>query len=125
MDHTGIRRDIAAAVHQAVTDQLDGLNEAAMVRRSDALLASLPGIGGSRPTTTAMLLLRYHTPLHQELCSRDQPRVAAVSVEVELSELTRAVLLTAGIREGMSIDAALGMALVLYKRGVAPFCALP
>jgi hypothetical protein len=34
-------------------------------------------------------------------------------------------MLTIGSTEGVSIEAAVGLALVLYKRGVIPFCALP
>ena len=75
--------------------------------------------------TTAAVLGRYHLRLRQELCRGNQPRVTGATVEDELRELTRAVLVTAGAREGVSVEAAVGLALVLYNRGVAPFCALP
>ncbi len=123
MYQTEIRQDITTSVDRAMRARLDLLNEAATMGRSDALLATLPGVGGSRPATTAMLLRRYHTSLHRELCQANQPRVAAAPVEDELRELTRAILVTVGVREGISIEAAVGMALVLHKRGVAPFCA--
>ena len=125
MNQTGIRHDITTAVHQAMDEHLELLSEAAMVRRSDALLATLPGGSGSQPATTAMVLRRYQQRLQQELCDGNQPRATAATVQDELGEVTRAVLLTVGIGEGVSIDVAVGLALVLYKRGVAPFCALP
>ncbi len=120
-----IRQDIITSVDRALAARHDQLNEAAMVRRSDSLLATLPGVSGARAATTAMLLRRYHAPLRRELCQGNQPRVGAMAVEDELQELTRAVLVTIGIGEGISIEAAVGMALALHKRGVGPFCALP
>ncbi len=42
----------------------------------------------------------------------------------QLHDLTRAVLVT-GAAEGMSIEAGVGIALVLHTRGLAQFCALP
>ena len=125
MYQPGIRQDITSSVEQALHERLDVLNEAAMVRRSDALLATLPSVGGSQLATTPMLLRRYHTRLHHELCLGSQRRVAATTVQDELHDLTRAVLVTIGVGEGVSIEAAVGMARVLYKHGVAPFCALP
>ncbi len=124
MDQTDIWRDITTSVQRALQEQLDRLNEAGLVRHSDALLATLPRGGGS-PPTTAGFLGRYHTPLHQEVCRGNQPRATAATVADELHELTRAVLVTVGTREGISIDTAVGLALVLYTRGVAPFCARP
>ncbi len=123
MDQTDIWRDITTSVQRALQERLDRINEAGLVRHSDALLATLPR-GGS-PPTTAGLLRHYHTPLHQEVCRGNQPRATAATVADELRDLTRAVLVTVGAREGISIEAAVGLALVLYKRGVAPFCARP
>lgn len=125
MRQTEIRDDIASSVENALHARLDRLNEVAMVRRSDALLATLPGAGESQRTTTTTLLRRYHLPLQRELCRGNLPITASAAVEHELRELTRAVLVTVGIREGISIEAAVSIALVLHKRGVARFCALP
>ncbi len=125
MYQTEIWRDITTSVHQALFAKLDLLNEASLMHRSDALLAKLPGVTGSRMVTTAALLGRYHTPLHKELCRAHQPRTPSATVEDDLGEITRTVLVTIGIGEGVSVEAAVGMALVLYKRGVVPFCALP
>ena len=125
MYQTNIWQDITTSVNQALDVRLDLLDEVSLVRRSDALHTRLPGLTGSRSTTTAMLLGRYHTPLHKELCRAQQPRVMAATVEDDLREITRAVLLTVGIGEGVSVEAAVGMALVLYKRGVVRFCAQP
>ena len=123
MDQTDIWRDITTSVQQALDVRLDLLSEASLVQRSDALLTRLPRITGSQTATTAVFLGRYHTVLHQELCRAQQPRSLAATVEDELRELTRAVLVTVGIGEGVSVEAAVGLALVLFKRGVVPFCA--
>jgi len=124
MDQTEIWRDITTSVQRALHERLDRLDEAGLVQHSDALLATLPSVSGFQPTTAAFLR-RYHTQLHQEVCRGNQPRAMAAPVADELCDLTRAVLLTVGITEGVSIEAAVGLALVLYKRGVAPFCAQP
>jgi hypothetical protein len=124
MDQTDLWRDITTSVQRALQARLDRRDPASLMRYSDALLATLPGVSGL-PPTTAGLLRRYHTPLHQELCRGTQPRAMAAPIADELRDLTRAVLVTIGTTEGVSIEAAVGLALVLYTRGVAPFCALP
>ena len=123
MDQTDIWRDITTSVNQALEVRLELLNEVSLVQRSDALLARLPGVTGARVATTALLLRRYHTGLHRELCRVRQPRTRPATVEDALRELTRAVLVTVGIGEGVSVEAAVAMALVLNKRGIVPFCA--
>ncbi len=125
MYETDLWRDITTSIHHALSARLDLFTEDSLVRRSDTLLARLPSVNGSGLTTTAMLLGRYHTVLHKEVCRAHQPRTLGGTVEDDLRELTRAMLVTVGIGEGISVEAAVGMALVLYKRGVAPFCALP
>ena len=125
MNQTTIWHDITTTVQRALDARLDRLTEAGLVHHSDALLAQLAGLRGAQQLTTRVLLQRYATPLHHELCRGTQPRITAAPVAGELSHLTRAVILTIGITEGISIDAAVGLALVLYKRGVAPFCARP
>src|SRR4051794_24708224 len=125
MYQTDLLHQITTSVHRAIDVRLDLLDEGSLMQRSDALLAGLPGVTGAQVVTTAALLGRYHASLHKELCQVDQPRAIAATVEDDLRELTRAVLVTVGIREGVSIEAAVGMALVLYKRGVVSFCALP
>jgi hypothetical protein len=125
MNQTTIWQDIATSVHQALGEHLDLMTEQGLVQRSDSLLARLPSLDGSQPISTAMFLRRYHTALHQEICRGTQPRMMSATVEDELRDLTRAVILTLGITEGVSVEAAVGLALVVYKRGVMPFCALP
>ncbi len=125
MEQTDIGRDITTAVQRALAARLDQLGEAGLVRHSDALLAQRAGLRGSQQLTTRVLLRRYDTPLHQELCRGQHPRAAGARVTDELCELTRAVLGTVGATEGVSIEAAVGRALVLYKRGIGLFCAVP
>lgn len=124
MYQTQLWHDITISVRRALEQRLDLLSDARLVQRSDALLATMPSLGGSQPTTTAGLLQRYDTPLHQAVCWDNQPRLTSATVADELRDLTRAMILTLGPTEGVSIDAAVALALVLYTRGVAPFCAL-
>lgn len=125
MYQTDIWHDITISVQHALDEQLDQLPEAHLVQRSDALLATMPSLSGSSLTTTASLLRRYDTPLHQAVCRDTQPRLTSATVAEELRDVTRAVILTLGPNEGVSIDAAVSLALVLYSRGIAPFCARP
>jgi hypothetical protein len=125
MNHTTTWQDIATSVQRALGEQLDLIAENGLVQRSDMLLAQMPRHGGSQPISTALFLRRYHTALRQELCQGSHPRMISATVEDELRDLTRAVLLTIGSTEGVSVEAAVGLALVLYKRGVIRFCALP
>ncbi len=125
MNQTTIWHDITTTVQRALDARLDQFTEAGLVRHSDALLAQLAGLRGAQQLTTRVLLRRYDTPLHHELCRGQHPRAAGASVRDELCDLTRAVLITVGATEGMSIEAAVGLALVLYTRGVVPFCAMP
>lgn len=118
-------QDIATSVHRALGEHLDLIAENGLVQRSDMLLAQMPRHGGSQPINTALFLRRYHTALRQELCQEVQPRMISATVEDELRDLTRAVMLTIGSTEGVSVEAAVGLALVLYKRGVIQFCSLP
>jgi hypothetical protein len=125
MYQTQLWNDITTAVRHALDERLDLLSDARLVQHSDALLATMPSLSGSQPTTTAGLLRRYDTSLHQAVCWDKQPRLTSATVADELRDLTRAVILTLGSTEGVSIDAAVALALVLYARGIAPFCALP
>lgn len=118
-------QDITTSVHRALREQLDLMPEDGLVQRSDLLLAQMPRHSGSQPISTALFLRRYHTALHQEMCEGTQPRMNSASVEDELRDLTRAVMLTIGSTEGVSVEAAVGLALVLYKRDIIQFCALP
>ena len=125
MDQTDIGRGITTAVRQSVDARRDRLDAAHLVAHSDALRATLARVRGAPPATTTAFLQRYDTLLHQELCRGMQPRATPTTVEAELWDLTRAVFVTIGSTEGVSIDAAVSLALVLYARGVAPFCAMP
>jgi|GEM_PF-2782080 len=124
MHHVQIWRDINDAVHNALRDRLDVLDETDLIERSDALLVQLPTMGSAQPTT-ALLLRRYHVQLHQELCQGTQPRSQFATLTDELREMTRAVAVTIGAEEGISVDNTVLIALVLYKRGLASFCTMP
>jgi hypothetical protein len=124
MHHSEIWQDINAAVHRAVRDQLVELHEHDLIEQSDRLLASLPVVGGQQPST-ALLLRRYHSQLHQELCLDHRPRSSFADFEDELRELTRAVMVTIDADEGISVENAVLLALVLHKRGLATFCSRP
>jgi hypothetical protein len=123
MHHSEIWQDINAAVHHAVRQQLFQLNERDLIERSDDLLINLPVVSGTQPST-ALLLRRYHTQIHQELCAGNQPRSSFTSLEDELRELTRAIMVSIG-DEGISVENAVLLALILHKRGLATFCAQP
>lgn len=125
MNQPTIWQDIATSVQRALGERLDLIPEDDLVQRSDTLLAQLPSLSGSQPISTALFLRRYHTALRQEMCQGAQPRMISASVEDELRDLARAVMLTIGSTEGVSVEAAVGLALVLYKRGVIRLCALP
>lgn len=124
MYQTDIVQDINTSVHHALMQHLDQLDESDLVQYSNALLATLPSVHRSQVVTTAGLLRRYDTPLHVALCSNQQPRSMSVTVADNLRDLARAVILTLGPTEGLSTDAAVGVALVLYKRSVTAYCAL-
>jgi len=124
MDHTQIWYDITSSVQYALQPGLDHLTEERLIARSDALLVMLPRVNGAQQLTTAGFLRRYHTTLHYELCRGMRPYSSAGTVADQLHDLTRAVLVT-GATEGMSIEAAVGIALVLHTRGLTQFCALP
>lgn len=124
MHHSPIWQDINNAVHQALTQQLHLLDEDDLIDRSDNVLANVPIASGAQPTT-ALLLRRYHTQLHHELCDGNRPRAQHESMQDELRELTRAVIVTIDSNEGISVESAVLLALVLAKRGLAKFCALP
>jgi hypothetical protein len=125
MNHPTIGHAITTAVRVALAARRDRLDVAHLVVQSDALLATLARGHGAPVATTAALLGRYDTRLHQELCQGTPPRMTPATAEAELWELTRAVFLTIGLTEGVSMDVAVSLALVLYARGVAPFCATP
>lgn len=125
MYHTQLWNDITVSVQRALDAQLDQLSDAHLVQRSDALLATLPSVGGSSVITTASILRRYDTPLHQAMCLNKQPLLSAAAPADVLHDVARAVILTVGPAEGVSVDVAVTLALVLYTRGIAPFCARP
>ncbi len=124
MHHLEIWRDINDTVRAAIDDSLHMLDERELVRRSDAILATLPVMGPQQPTTLA-LLKRYQGRLQQELCIDRQPRINAFRLaEEELVEITRGVMVALE-GEGISIEAAVYVALVIRARGLAKLCAAP
>jgi hypothetical protein len=124
MHHSQIMQDINTVVDRAIDDRLHLLSEAELIRHCDALLRNLPVTSGPAPTT-ALLLRRYESQLHAELCAAGRPRFKAETVDEQLRELTRAVLATIGAGEGVPVEAAMLIGLALLKRGVATFCAQP
>ena len=125
MSNYDIWKDINDAVRAAIYDNLHLLDEDDLVERSDALLAALPVVGKEQPTTMT-LLRRYQGRLQQELCVGDKPRVAHFTmVQDEIVEITRAVMVTIEGTEGISIESAVHLALVIRARGLASFCASP
>lgn len=124
MHHSMIWDDINTAVHNAISQELYLLDEGDLTERSDANLRNLPVVGGEQPTT-ALLLRRYQTQLQNELCVGKQPRTASDDLESELRELTRAVVVTLATSEGISLETAVLMALILRTRGLPAFCAQP
>ncbi len=124
MDHTQLWQDITASIQYALQPGIDHLTEERLIARSDAFLAMLPGVSGAQQLTTVAFLRHYHTTLHYELCRGARPYSSAATVAGQLHDLTRAVLVT-GAAEGLSIEAAVAIALVLHTRGLAHFCALP
>lgn len=120
-----IWKDINAAVRAAMLDNLHEQDEDDLVEQSDALLATLPVVGKDQPSTLA-LLKRYQGRLQQELCIGRQPRIAEFHlVQEELVEITRGVMVAIEGSEGISIESAVYLALVLRARGLADFCATP
>ncbi len=124
MAYSQIVQDINTAVHHAIADGLYELGETDLIERADALLATLPIAGGAEPTTV-LLLRHYHMQLQAELCHGRRPWAQFDTVEGELRELTRGVMATMGGDEGISVETAVLIALVLHVHGIAKFCALP
>ncbi len=125
MYNLDIWKDINAAARAAILDDLHELDEDDLLERSDALLATLPVVGKEQPTTLG-LLKRYQGRLQQELCIGNEPRIAEFHlVQEELVEITRGIMVVIEGSEGISIESALHLALVLRARGLANFCATP
>lgn len=124
MDHTRIWHDITTSIQYALQERLVGLPEERLIARSDALLVMLPGVSGAQALTTATFLQHYDTALVHELCRGTRPYALAATDAGQLHDLTRAVLVS-GVAEGISVEAAVGIALVLHTRGLTQFCAVP
>ncbi|WP_026369544.1 hypothetical protein [Kallotenue papyrolyticum] len=116
--------ELDAAVERAIDERWHLLSEAELVRRGDALLRSLPALD-EPPPTIALLLRRYGAALRQQICPGLRLRFQSAPLEASLRELTSAVLLTMGRAEALSLEAALLIALVLWRRGLEQFCASP
>jgi hypothetical protein len=124
MDRTAIWQDINDAVDQALDERLHLLDLTDLVRRSDALVARLPRMS-NMPTTTVGLLRRYHSQLQQELCQGNRPRMHFEHLEDQLRELTRAIVATITADNGLPIENAVLLALILHSRGIDSLCATP
>jgi hypothetical protein len=123
MSRSQIWQDIADAVRRAIDDNLATLDEDDLVERSDAVLDNLPAVADEQ-TTTGLLLRRYRRELNGELCNGSRARTMYGSLEEELTDLTRAVVLSIQWNEGISIESAVLLALVLRAQGLDRFCAL-
>lgn len=123
MHHTAIWDDINAAVRQALHDRWHLLDEGDLIERSDNVLETLPVVGNEQPTT-ALLLRRYRTPLQHELCSGGRVRQSYANDEATLLDITRAVIVAIDANEGLSIESAVLIALVIRAQGLDRFCAM-
>lgn len=123
MSRPQIWQDIADAVRRAIDDNLDSLDESDLVDRSDAVLDTMPAVAGEQ-ASTGLLLRRYRRELHGELCNGSRARNMYGSLEEELTDLTRSVVVTIEWSEGISIESAVLLALVLRAQGLDQFCAL-
>lgn len=124
MHHSQIWEDILTGIDSAIDNGLHLLDERDLIDRADRLFENVPVAGGTQPTT-ALLLRRYHQQLHSELCVGSRPRARFDTLQDELRELTRAVVVAIQSNEGISIETSVLIALVLQKRGIANFCAQP
>jgi len=123
MSRPQIWQDIADAARNAIDANLHTLDEDDLVDRSDAVLDNLPTVADEQ-ATTGLLLRRYRRELHSELCSGSRARTTYGSLEEELTDLTRAVVVTIEWGEGISLESAVLLALVLRAQGIDRFCAL-
>ena len=119
-----IWQTIIQTVDAALDDNLHYLDEHDLMRRADELLLNLPIVGGAQPTA-ALLLRRYRSALQHELCQGREPRQLPSGIEDEVGELTRVVMVVMGGHEGMSVDVAVLLALVIRVRGVQQLCETP
>lgn len=124
MHHSQIWEDISTGVDAALANGLHLLDENDLIDRADRLFANVPTAGGTQPTT-ALLLRKYHAQLHAELCTGSRPRAHFETLDDELRELTRAVVVAVDSSEGTSIETSVLLGLIIYQRGLAHFCARP
>lgn len=117
-----ILEELDAAVERAIDERWHLLSETELLRRSDALLHSLPGLD-EPPATTGLLLRRYGMALRRQLCPGWRTRWQDAPLERTVRDLTSAVLLIMGRDEALSVEAALLIALVIWRRGLDQFCA--
>ena len=115
---------IYQAVDGALDENLHRLDEHELMRRADEALLQLPIVGGTQPTA-ALLLRRNRGALQHELCLGREPRPLPAGIEEQVRELTRAVMVTMGGHEGMSVDIAVLLALAIRADGVDRLCATP
>ena len=124
MDRLEIEDTIDEAVHDALLDGLHLLDQDDLLYRADDLLRRMPSVNGT-PPTGSLLLRRYRGSLQKELCLGREPRPMSEVVEDEVREITRAVMVSAGLSEGFSVDTAVLLALAIRAGGVEAFCATP
>lgn len=123
MSRPQIWQDISIAVRHAIDDKLHLLDENDLLEQSDAVLDNLPAVVGEQ-ASTGLLLRRYRRELHGELCAGSRARAMYGTLEEELTDLTRAVVVTVEWSEGISLESAVLLALVLRAQGLDQFCAL-
>ena len=121
MHHLEIWQTINQAVHNALLDEAHTLSERELLLRADDLLLRMPIVGGSQPTA-ALMLRRSQAALQKELCAGGAPRPLGDTVEDEVRELTRAVMVAVDLNEGFSIETAVLLALAIRAGGVDRLC---
>ena len=121
MHHQDIWQTISVAVRRAVAEQAHLLSERALRRRVDQLLFRLPTTGRER-ITAALLLRRYRGALQHELCEQRRPRPLPASLEDQICELTRAVMVAVQRHVSFSVETAVFLALVIRAGGLEAWC---
>ena len=124
MHHSEIWRMINVEVQRALQNQVHMLSTRELSRRVDQLLLRLPATGGGQ-LTTASLLRRHRVALQQALCDNRRPRPLPASIEDEIRELTRVVMIAVQHHGSFSVETAVLLALVIRASGIETLCMAP
>lgn len=113
------------AVHNALLNRQHELREDELRSQANALLATMPSLGNNTSASVDQLLHRYHGTLHKELCNGLEPVAQPEVIEDELRMITRAVVVAIETQEGISMESAVLLALIIRAHGLDKLCALP